>query len=166
MYGNLEGLAAVCCEGSPLSSGGCCSVHNRTVAWVETSGGRLCLMLWQSPATLCPLDLPRPGCGLWCLWWWPTESRKTPRSEAVLTVAQYGVTIKVVHYLAMDDMFQYLAWYRCQQDWSVIGGLMFVTFLEDWYNRGWPPVIGYDAWLKGRMEYLSECSGYLVSILV
>ena len=42
-------------------------------------------------------------------------------------------------------VFQDLACYRCQRDWSIVTGLMFISFLEDGDDVGFPPILRYCA---------------------
>ena len=50
--------------------------------------------------------------------------------ESMLIVTEDAIVLKVAHGATVHDMFQYLACFACQRDWSIVTSLMFITFLK------------------------------------
>ena len=65
--------------------------------------------------------------------------------ESMLIVAEDTVGLKMSHDAAVNDVFQDLACYRCQRDWSIVTGLMFISFLEDGDDVCFSPILPYCA---------------------
>jgi len=53
-------------------------------------------------------------------------------------------------------MLQYLACDYSQWNWAVVGGTGFISFLEDWYNKGFFPIWWYCALINGCLEKCCE----------
>ena len=68
-------------------------------------------------------------------------------------------------------MLQYLACDHSQWNWAVVGGTGYISFLEDWYNKGFFPIWWYcaliDAWknvVKVSVKYGASSMRSLVGI--
>ena len=66
--------------------------------------------------------------------------------ESMLIVAEDTIGLKMSYDAAVNVVYQDLACYRYQRDWSIVTGLMFISFLEDggdvhcWLSSN-PPVL-------------------------
>ena len=60
--------------------------------------------------------------------------------EPMLVVTEDAMGLKVAHDATVHDVFQNIACYRCQRDWSIVTSLMFITLFEDGDDVGFPPI--------------------------
>ena len=77
--------------------------------------------------------------------------------ESMLIIAEDTIGLKMSHDAAVNDVFQDLACHRCQRDWSIVTGLMFISFLEDGADVGFPPILRYCARIQLLLEYFCKC---------
>ena len=61
--------------------------------------------------------------------------------ESMLIIAEDTIGLKMSHDAAVNDVLQ--MWR--QRDWSIVTGLMFISFLEDGDDVGFPPTLRYCA---------------------
>ena len=85
--------------------------------------------------------------------------------KSMLLVRQDAMSLEVLHYLAVQDVFHDLTAWRRQGDGPVFGWTATITFLEEWSNICLPSVLWDFALLQWGLKDECDCWGNFLCVV-